>query len=354
MYDHNRDDRDNRLRWMLQETLARNSGMSVRGTRNSLKRLAERGYVVHDPEWRAQDYEHKGAWAITPPDGLTWTDIAYYEAINLGHDHETAAEGLDIDEGRLGAAVAVRDGCGVPDEQSLGQPAAAKPANSSPSVSTLVETAPEELRPLLVAAFNGELLPPLDETLPIPTHISRRYAAAAHLLSKFHRALVNLIVFLRDTLIPSMNKIDAAKSFKASSWFPALPAVIQEHALVSMMGSGKTVQATKLAATMDVIWSGRAALPPAAVRTAITWALARAQHDYHNGEAVDLTKLSPAQTVRRFRLALCAVLHHWRVDAPGVEEVINLQKHAQAKRRREQTAAPPMKTGGVADRARGL
>ena len=351
MYDHNRDDRDNRLRWMLQETLARNSGTSVRGTRNSLKKLAERGYVVHDPEWRAQDYEHKGAFAVTPPDGLTWADIAYYEAINLGHDHETAAEGLDVDEGRLGAAVAARDGCGVPGEQE--QPTAAKPANSSPSVSALVETAPEDLRALLVAAFNGELLPRLDETLPIPAHISRRYAAAEHLLSKFHRALVKLTAFLRDALIPSMNKIGAAKSFKASSWFPALPAVIQEQALVSIMGTGKTVQATKLAATMDAICSGRAALPFVAVQTAITWALARAQHDYRIGKAVDLTELSPAQAVRRFRLALCAVLHHWRVDAPGVEEVINLQKHAQAKRRREQAAAPPIKTGGVADRARG-
>ena len=105
-------------------------------------RLVQRGYVVHDPEWRAQDYEHKGAWAVTPPDGSTWADIAYYEAINLGHDHETAAEGLDVDEGRLGAAVAARDGCGVPGEQE--QPTAAKPANSSPSVSALVETAPED------------------------------------------------------------------------------------------------------------------------------------------------------------------------------------------------------------------
>src|SRR5262249_21246244 len=160
------------------------------------------------------------------------------------------------------------------------RPARAKPASSSPSVGTLVETASEEVRPLLMAAFNGELLPPLDEALPIPRHIRRQYDATDRLLSKLHRALLNFIDYLRDALIPSMKNMDAAKSFKASSWFPALPAVIQDQALVSIMGTGKSVQATKLAATMAVIWSGPSALPPPAVQSAIAWALARAQRDH--------------------------------------------------------------------------
>src|SRR5262249_33811462 len=153
-----------------------------------LTRLEQRGYVVHDPDWRAQDYEHKGAWAVTPPDGLTWADIAYYEAVNLGHGHETAAEGLDIDEGRLAPAGAAREGSGVPWAQSAARPAAAKPACSSPTASTLVESAPEDVRPLLVAAFNGELLQWLDETLPIPPNVRRQYVTADRLLGKLHRA----------------------------------------------------------------------------------------------------------------------------------------------------------------------